>query len=201
MELLFLGNLISKTFIKEFEKSVDMLDCGTSILDTMRLGLVIAILKKPVAVVIQHAVGCADTNCFPVERDGRVVSNDSSKRIDEMLRVDNHERSISYRRSSRINILLFIGIIAVTSVIDIFKGSRQGPIYLRGCSTRMNHASVIIRSALNAHGGDNLENRLLDKLAVLVSLMLSDFVGGHVLERLRASQACRMKLDNNESFI
>jgi hypothetical protein len=29
---------------------------------------------------------------------------------------------------------------------------------------------------------------------------LSDFVGGHVMERLRASQACRIKSDNHESF-
>lgn len=65
----------------------------------------------------------------------------------------------------------------------------------------MRYASMIIRSALNAHSGDNLENRLLDKLATLVGFLLLDFVGGHVLEGLRASQACELKLNKHEPLI
>jgi hypothetical protein len=55
----------------------------------------------------------------------------------------------------------------------------------------MDDAPAIIRPALNADGGDDLEDRFLDKFALFIGFIAFDLIRSHVLKWLGASLACQ----------
>lgn len=193
--LLFFGNLILEVLTKKLEKNIDVVRRGLSILNAMLIRLVITILGQLMAMMVEYTIGCADLNRLSIKVDVRVVSDDSSKSIEEMIRIDDHERGLYLRSSRRVIILLFLGIVAIASIVDIVESRCDGSIQVRIYPTRMNYVSVVINAPpLNAHIGNNLEDGLFDQFATLIGFIILDFVASHVLKWFGASQAWQPKV-------